>query len=535
MSNRRITLNQGSGVSDAYPQLWESRHLLLLGAAILVISFWQALANFYPTADNEQLPKDVVPVILQQGRIFSFLLLKLLAPKFAIHPLDLLIAIVAFAASIAITVRTWAPGSRPEHYAAVLVAAAFPTTVHMFTFSTVNMVCGLATLLSALSVWCFVNKRHVWFCAFTVIAVGMYQGVLLNAVVGYIFYLVIQLTDDETPIENMIREGLLFIGLLALSSLLYSTLLWIILAAAGEKLRYVQDMLRPELLLGGRAGRIISAAFEFLYDVMRGRANLFLDRGRLIGTLQLGLLAAAFINCFRRSGTTTRGALAVLLLLVGVSATFLSIALMAAEVRYRTMLSAPIAMGGLAFVATMGQPKWLQNTLLAVSALLTFCYAQTTVQMIRSAALSWQADRELSQRIVERIQALSPPPPDGQKMGFDIVGTHTAESPWIRHLDGFNSTMGWSFYEYGESSSRAIGALSIMGYPNFRLISNAERLRIADRVLAMPIWPADGSVAVIDGIAVVKFAKRWTNHQISTSCRSLPAPQCSSILFRTHP
>lgn len=505
-------------------ELFQSRYLWALCFAVMALAFWQALASFIPTADNENLPQDIIRVTLGQGRVFSYLLLQFLAPTLNIHPLDLLIALLAFSLAIVVSIKTWSGALRRESYVGAIIAAAFPTTVHMFTFSTVNMLFGIAALAASLAVLCYVKGYRVLFCLLTIASVGMYQGILLNCLVSYLIFLIVQTTSEDSDIKALVKDAAIFLALLILSSLLYSVSIWILFSVLDIELLEIHEILRPDLLLMSAVKGAV-----FFYDILSGKAPLFLERGGIIGGFQVALVLLALANCLRLCTTNSKRLFCLVLLVAGVGAPFLSIALTGGVVKYRMMLGAPIAIGGLAYVATMQQPRLLQNAIVTASVLAAFFYLQATTQMLRGAALSWQTDRELTTRILERIAMINPVLKPGQKMPFDMVGTYNRPTPWIPQF-GASTAVGYSFYRYSEIPSRVVGILSIMGYPNFRMATNPERLQIADRVAQMPVWPAPGSVAVIDGVAVVKFLKTYSAYQVASYCRSLPKEQCADIL-----
>lgn len=509
-------------------EIISSRNLILLSLAILVLTYWQFLATFVPTAENEQFPEAIIPIVFTQGRFLSYLFLQLTAPITPIHNTDFLIAMLSFALSIVVIVRTWKEKIGPEHYVAIAVAAAFPTTLHMFTFTTVNMVVGLALLLSALSVVSFVRGRIIWFCCFTILALSMYQGVLLNIVVAYAFFLAVKLTDESTSINMLLKQAAVFVGLLVISAALYSATTWAVLTVADLRLRSIPVIVRIDLLFTSFS-TIVPRTFQFLVAMTTGTADLYLARGRVIGAVQVLFVLLAVANCFRLCATTPKRLLCVALVLGGAALPFLSIAVTGGTSWYRMLLAAPIAMGGLAFVAAMGQRRWLQTAVVAASVVGVFSYVHVSKQLILGASLGWEADRDLSQRIVERMSTVAPDLfARKEKIPFDMVGSRDHETPWIQSVSG--STLGRSIYRYGETPVGVVAALSIMGHANFRAATVAERLMIADRVKRMPTWPAQGSVDVIDGVAVVKFMPRYSKLQLSRYCVGMFASYCADVL-----
>lgn len=115
--------------------------------------------------------------------------------------------------------------------------------------------------------------------------------------------------------------------------------------------------------------------------------------------------------------------------------------------------------------------------------------------------ISWQADRNIAERIIERIYQLNPPKISGQiKVAF--LGNNKREQNELF----FNSeTHGSSFFEWGNSyrinflfktnGINEIGPVSIDLLKDY----NAE-------IEAMPSWPDSGSIRLFDEIVLVKFS-----------------------------
>ncbi|WP_244495370.1 glucosyltransferase domain-containing protein [Aurantimonas coralicida] len=503
--------------------------LWLIAFGVLALSFWQSLGSFVPTADNETIPSGIVPVVLSQGRLTSYALLSILAPAGNIHPLDLLIGLTGFASATVVALRVWGLDKGPSAIAGALVAASFPTTVHMFTFSTVNMVFGIGMLIAASAVWFFASGRFVLSALLVLATIGTYQGLLANVVVIFLVWQAVGLMRGERTVSAALKGSLAFLALIAVCALVYSATVSALLSALGIRLQLVNDILRPDLLINS-FWQMVTAAGGFLWAIITGQDVLFVDRGTFVGALQIALLAAAVGAIFRRGGWSLRTVLAILFLLAAVGAPFLSIAITGGAVRYRSLMSAPFAMAGMAAVAACWDARWARKAVLAASALLALFYVQATMQVIRGASLSWQDDQHLANRIMERVAAIDPTIlTPGQKTGFEMVGWYDRRSEWIPNI-GPRTTLGYSFFRYSESPSRAVGAFQIMGHPFFRPATNAERLQIAERAGAMPVWPAPGSVQVIDGVVVVKFHERYTNFQLSRYCPTQPADECRDTL-----
>ena len=127
-------------------------------------------------------------------------------------------------------------------------------------------------------------------------------------------------------------------------------------------------------------------------------------------------------------------------------------------------------------------------------------FASDANRLFYAQSLVVQADRDLSNRIVDRIYALGGLP-ETQPTMVDFVGAHTMRAspafPRIR-----SSTLVASFFEWRQPW-RIASFMRSMGY-DLRPIAAPPAL--IDRIKAMPSWPADGSVQRMGEIFVVKFS-----------------------------
>jgi hypothetical protein len=73
----------------------------------------------------------------------------------------------------------------------------------------------------------------------------------------------------------------------------------------------------------------------------------------------------------------------------------------------------------------------------------------------------------------------------------------------------------------GGSAGRVVALWRSMRRFDFRYASAEEALAVADQAASMPIWPAEGSVDVVNGVLVVKIGE-YSKHQIIALCQSAP-------------
>jgi hypothetical protein len=85
-----------------------------------------------------------------------------------------------------------------------------------------------------------------------------------------------------------------------------------------------------------------------------------------------------------------------------------------------------------------------------------------------------------------------------------IVSVGTRPPSAIEELAN-DDAFGLSFYNTLDDGDRSAAFMQAMGHPFLRA-TDEEKADARAHAVTMPPWPAQGAVALLDGIAVVKFA-----------------------------
>jgi len=194
----------------------------------------------------------------------------------------------------------------------------------------------------------------------------------------------------------------------------------------------------------------------------------------------------------------------------------------------RTMVAVVFALGGLVFLAASHAGHILRSVLVA---LCIICYIDFVIINQRYALASqlvWQADRDFSSVLLDRISRVSYklPPRDYQyidnigvttkRYPLEIVGAREPypESPLFIQRE----TIGASFYGWENNETRRqVSLFATMGNFYFWPASRTERRSVMGQALAMPAWPDAGAVDVVNGIVVVKLGN-YNREQIQAIC-----------------
>lgn len=461
----------------------------------------------------------------ESGRWAAFVLAKFFVPYASIPVVPVLIACSTLAGSYVATACLWDRSIGWPHYVAAPFALAFPTLFQLFSFSVISYSVGTGLFLTALGLCGVAHRSLAGFglsIALFAFAIGIYQPIPLYPSMAFLVYAALGL--PQRGLRQTAGLFVLFGASMALAELLSREINRIssrILHISGSYpdtyfdfdylSHYPMDALQQTLLfvspiLSGNGGPFIDWCIIYTVTialacgiavVSRGAAR----RGIVDYGLSVGLLAAAVV-------------LSVLVCIVNQG-----------MLPYRTLLGTPIAIAGVVFCAAQ-LPRRSTRWLLAVAS--TFCFlafAQIGSRLYYGTYLAWLNDRALGEQILTRIDAL-PTLPEHRPLEVEFSGYHQwPASDQIPKVGG-GSTMGASFFGWDEGNpDRILAFLKTLGRFDLELITPAQRRAMNPAVEAMPSWPREGSVQVVDGAVVVKFGpySEWQRNTLGLAPPD-PAP-----------
>lgn len=121
-----------------------------------------------------------------------------------------------------------------------------------------------------------------------------------------------------------------------------------------------------------------------------------------------------------------------------------------------------------------------------------------------SSYISWQADRDIATRIIERIYQLDPPKKNDKiSVAFSGNYAHPQNELFFK-----SETHGASFFEWDRGEPFRISPFSkTTGVNEIKTVSLNLIKHYKSEIEAMPSWPDKGSVKLFDNIVVVKFSE----------------------------
>lgn len=272
---------------------------------------------------------------------------------------------------------------------------------------------------------------------------------------------------------------------------------------APHRMNYVQSLVKVGYFTAFPVIAIRRALSQCV-ALLAGYHQIFLGYGLVIMLLPLIGFLIIIVHLLRRGSLTIfqrllAGSLLVAAFLFGLSPSLVS----AGSVPIRALIAVTPLIAFLAGVA-FSKSFRLVKLLYVALAVALFISIWINVSLFYTDNLVRQRDQVLATRIMVRIDSVVPSPPPGL-IPFVVVGGH----PWanqgnFRNVEIFGDS-------YFDSSHEGGNPLRIAAYLRSLGVNTLEPHRLKDAVqhrdviAAMPIWPAAGSVAMVEGILVIKL------------------------------
>jgi len=124
-------------------------------------------------------------------------------------------------------------------------------------------------------------------------------------------------------------------------------------------------------------------------------------------------------------------------------------------------------------------------------------------RLFYSSYVSWQADRDMANRIIERVYNLDPPVKNG-KIQISFVGNynHPKNELFVQSDVHGASFFGWD----GGNPWRMRDFFRTVGINELNIVLYENLGFMNAKIEAMPKWPSKGSVKLIDNIVIIKLS-----------------------------
>lgn len=477
---------------------------LISGLAILaVMAYGFELFNFNLTIDEEihSTYSGALLAWIQQGRWGIYLLNALVMPKTIIPFVPLFVTLVFQVGAILVLLNAWGVHSKFEQFIVGALYMTFPIMASVYTFSTFNYAIGIGLFSISLGIYIFVksgSKR--WFAVLPIaFALSIYQGFLPVILSSFLVYLLIVLMRDRI---FLLKDGFVFALVFLVAYVSYDLILQIFLFLLKLKVDpYIAGQFDLVFFLKHPLDALFQVLHHLMLPVYFGAKSLYTFDIWIMGILLLVSIASFFLDILRL--THVQKTLGFLLAFGILFLPFASGLLMKGQMSMRFLLAVPIAFSGSVLLGMMGRSNNYRLFVSVLSGICVYYFVVSNNQLFASSYLALQEDRSFATRLIDAIETTRVKAGVQELHYIEVVGYYARPSmPSMPKIE----TFGASFFEWGGGDPGRVAAfLQLMGYPALQPLPLQDRAGLIPVSAEMTIWPAAGSVKVIDDVVVVKF------------------------------
>ncbi|MBN1924563.1 MAG: glucosyltransferase domain-containing protein [Prolixibacteraceae bacterium] len=487
--------------------------LILFSLLVAVVSFGYELFNFTFSIDEEldsfTRGVDHTRRILT-GRWGAYYFNLLLFPHSVMPFLPVLITLVCLAFAVVFYI-----GNEKGDLLSKLVFSAilisFPLHAYYLTFNILNFSIGIALVLSAFSFFISAKlvdgdrfKWSLFLLAIPVliISLGVYQGMMMVYPVLVIGHLLFQLLNKN---ENLDFRKFIF-GIGIYLSVFIVVFIFYQAITAGLKILYFGEVITKGIyidtfIMWGRLpvkDIIVKVAHSIL---------AYLSGNAFYGSISMKslIILVPFIIylIFKKIKETHFRVLALFLFGLLLIFPFGVMVYVGKGLPPRTLLALPFMLAMLWFISFHFLNKWGKRVLLVCAVGFFLINANINTRLFYSTYVAWQADRDMANRIVERIYNLDINQKQ-KKVPLAFIGQYKHQTNELFYK---SDVFGASFFSWGNGrSDRMISLIRYIGEDRFIAAPKNKVKSLKGEFEKMPVWPYKGSVRKINGVVVVKLS-----------------------------
>jgi hypothetical protein len=497
--------------------LIKNQKVFILFFLIATVSYGYELFNFSLSIDEEMVSFTKAKneyIYLLVGRWGVFFVSQLFSPESVLPYYPFLITLVCLSISGVLFI-TRESSSLSAKIIFGLLFISHPVHAYYLTFNTVNLYYGMGMVLSTVSYLLFVEStkvpRYRWwyFASSTIIltiALSLYQAMIAFFLVFAVYHIFNLHFNDRKILWQKVFVYLTRLIAVLISSVILYKIVDIIArysvlgSASNEQLAYINDLFewgkKP-------VNEIIMELIRFIAGWISGWSAYQNFLGISSKSI-LVLFVIMFYYVINMPGSISSKLFKILCLGALLLSSFSLVLLNGMPLPYRTMMAFPLMIGILWWFTYRQSGSILRKIMLLVALVLAINNTYTNTRLFYSSQVVWQADRDMANRIVERIYNLDPPLING-KLKVVFIGHYGYSKNELFIRSGMH---GASFFDWDSGNpQRMVALFKTIGINEIQLISTDEFNNIGNQVDQMPCWPEKCSVALINDIVVVKFSE----------------------------
>ena len=492
----------------------DNRKIIIFSFLIAIICYGYEIFNFSLSIDEELASFTNASdnrFLIEIGRWGTYLLNHLLFP-YSLLPYAPFLFGVLFLAAASVIFVTSIDGSLGAKYIFSIVFITSPVHAYYLAFNTADPYFSIGLALMVISYIeavkgfetnnRFALLRSVLTFAFSI---SIYQALVSVFVTLMMFHLLTKKSGDpDFNFKALLKRTTGFILLAVVSLALYKMTDFLIF-----KMVLDSDAPRGTAYLNNFQGWGKLPAMLIVNNLIQGTITYFTGKlipgeKYLIPFSVLILISYLVYKFVTQKRTIIDRIILILLLLLLLVSPFILIYINGAMLPVRTMMAFPLLLAMLWWLVYTQIRQSGKKIMLILALVLFITNTGITTRLFYSSWVAWQADRDMANRIYERICNLDLPD-NGKPIPVAFIGkyNHPDNNLFIK-----SDIFGASFFGWGKGNQKRILSLfKTIGINNLRVISKKIiSVSVSDTVQKMPCWPFKGSVCFYNNVVIVKLS-----------------------------
>jgi hypothetical protein len=492
--------------------LRRNKALIIYSFIIAIICYGYELFNFSLSIDEElQSFSSAVNLkkLIQDGRWGSYFINILLSPHSLMPYLPTLILILCLALTSILFIAN-EKGDLQSQIIFSTIFISYPLHSYYMEFNILGAPVGIGMILSTISYLIIkesleIHKRKFLLSSVAILMLtfsfSMYQALVPFLISLVLIHYGSQLLNNECiTIRLFVKQIFYFFIIYLLAFLLY------LIIDRFFKILFIPEFQNLSSYTDHYLGWGKSTAKKVFF-ILLGTTKDYLSGKKFYGSYSIKsifvLIPFLLYIILSKVKVTSHKVLVVTILFISLFIPFIVMYYTGSKLPPRSLVALPLMLAGFWWLTSLYSKQWMKTVLIIIAFLFFLSNTYHTTRLFYTSYVSWQADRDMANRIIERIYSLDLPEKDPIKIVFIGKYKHPENELFLKTNDAFGS----SFFYWGRGEFPRINAVfKTKGITNLKLATSVEQEKIVDSIDSLPSWPKKGSVTIKDGIVVVKLS-----------------------------
>jgi len=496
--------------------LTKNKIIIIFSFLVAIFTYGYELFNFSLSIDEEIdsfRTASEAYVYIFVGRWGLYFLNLFFQPTSLIPYYPTLLALIGLSASSVIFV-TRNPGKLSSAMIFSILYISNPIHSYYLSFNTSGMYYTMGLVLTTIAYFIFKNtienrNNYLRNYSFTILLLGfsisLYQSHLVFFLVFVAYFVFIESLSPEGFQRKFLWRTIL--GLLAVISL---SLIFYKIGDAITRYYFLPAHLNTSVYLDNFSKWGALPSNQILTNLLDETKAFLTGTGDSGGILGLSLksipivILLILIKVFSMKRPVLKNIISVILFFAMILSPFLLMFFTGSKLPVRAMIPLTLMIALLWLISYREAGAFLRRLMFLTALLILINNTWINTRLFYATYVSWQADRDIATRIIERIYQLDPPKNHGKiKVAFSGNYAHQHNELFFK-----SETHGASFFEWNPGEPYRISPFfKTTGVNELNTVSINLLKDYKTEIEAMPSWPDNGSIRLFDDIVVVKFSE----------------------------